>query len=111
MSALAQVAIHPSQFPEQVRRDLLDSLRLRKVNHKFHYDSIKQTLKWLALHAAYPPSRTDPDCTTQYGHGLKEVTSRIQAERVSVIGLGCGGGQKDGRLLKLLRDSGIEVLY
>jgi hypothetical protein len=52
MSELVHVAIHPSQFPEQVRRDLIESLRARSVNHKFHYDSIRQTQKWLALHQA-----------------------------------------------------------
>jgi uncharacterized SAM-dependent methyltransferase len=30
---------------------------------------------------------------------------------VHLIGLGCGGGQKDTRLLKLLRDSGRETFY
>jgi L-histidine N-alpha-methyltransferase len=30
---------------------------------------------------------------------------------VHVLGLGCGGGQKDTRLLKLLRESGREVSY
>src|SRR6266403_2221097 len=66
MSSLVNVAIHPSQFPEAVRRDLLESLRTRQVNHKFHYDSIKQTQKWLALHQAYSPSRNDPDCVAVY---------------------------------------------
>jgi len=50
MPSLAHVAIHSSQFPESVRRDLLESLRTRQVNHKFHYDTAKQTQKWLALH-------------------------------------------------------------
>jgi len=111
MSSLASVAIHPSQFPESVQRDLLDSLRTRRVNHKFHYDSIKQTLKWLALHAAYSPSRTDPDCAAIYDRGFEAVATRQQAGRVHLIGLGCGGGQKDARLLKLLRESGKEVWY
>ena len=43
MSDIASVAIHASQFPEAVRRDLIESLRRRRVNHKFHYDSVKQT--------------------------------------------------------------------
>ena len=43
MKSLVNVAIHASQFPENVRRDLLVSLRSRQVNHKFHYDSVKQT--------------------------------------------------------------------
>ena len=111
MTSFAPVAIHSSQFPESVRRDLLDSLRTRRVNHKFHYNSIKQTLKWLALHAAYSPSRTDVDCAAIYDRGFEAVATRQQAGRVHLIGLGCGGGQKDARLLKLLRESGKEVWY
>ena len=106
MSSLVQVAIHASQFPEKVRRDLLESLRTRRVNHKFHYDSVKQTQKWLALHQAYSPSRTDADCAATYDRSFAAVAERIEAGRVHLIGLGCGGGQKDTRLLKLLRDSG-----
>jgi len=111
MSSLVHVAIHASQFPENVRRDLLESLRTRRVNHKFHYDSVKQTQKWLALHQAFSPSRTDADCAATYDRSFAEVAARIDARRVHLIGLGCGGGQKDTRLLKLLRDSGRETCY
>jgi uncharacterized SAM-dependent methyltransferase len=111
MSSLVHVAIHASQFPENVRRDLLESLRTRQVNHKFHYDSVKQTQKWLALHQAYSPSRTDADCAATYDRSFAAVAARIEARRVHLIGLGCGGGQKDTRLLRLLRDSGRETCY
>jgi uncharacterized SAM-dependent methyltransferase len=111
MASKASVVIHPSQFPGQVRRDLLDSLLSRKINHKFHYDSIKQTLKWLALHEAYSPSRMDPDCSAIYDAGFEFVASRHKRGRVHLIGLGCGGGQKDARLLKLLQESVKEVSY
>ena len=111
MSSLVHVAIHASQFPESVRRDLVESLRTRRVNHKFHYDSVKQTQQWLALHQAFSPSRTDPDCAATYDRSFAAVAARIEAPRVHLIGLGCGGGQKDTRLLKLLRDSGRETCY
>jgi uncharacterized SAM-dependent methyltransferase len=111
MPPLVQVAIHPSQFPGAVRADLLDSLRTRRVNHKFHYDSVKQTQQWLALHQALSPSRTDPDCAAAYDRVFAAVTARLKAPRVHLIGLGCGGGQKDTRLLGLLRDSGRAVFY
>lgn len=111
MSSLVYVAIHASQFPENVRRDLLESLRTRRVNHKFHYDSVKQTQQWLALHQAFSPSRTDADCAATYDRSFAAVAARIEARRVHLIGLGCGGGQKDTRLLKLLRDSGRETFY
>jgi len=111
MFPVVQVAIHSSQFPERVRRDLLDCLQKRQVNHKFHYDSFKQTQKWIALHQAYSPSRTDADCAATYDRSFAAVTAMIRPSRAHLIGLGCGGGQKDSRLLKLLRDFGKEVFY
>src|SRR5215475_7401511 len=111
MESVANVTIHASQFPENVRRDLVESLRTGEVNHKFHYDSVKQTQKWLALHQAYSPSRTDPDCAAIYDRSFEAVTARIKAKRVHLIGLGCGGGQKDTRLLKVLKQRGKEVFY
>jgi L-histidine N-alpha-methyltransferase len=111
MSSAVNVVIHASQFPEKVRRDLLESLRTRRVNHKFHYDSVKQTQKWLALHQAYSPSRNDADCRAIYEKGFQAAAAQIKAKSVHVIGLGCGGGQKDTRLLKLLKARGREVFY
>jgi L-histidine N-alpha-methyltransferase len=111
MSSAVNVTIHASQFPEKVRRDLLESLRVRQVNHKFHYDSVKQTQKWFALHQAYSPSRNDADCQAVYEQGFKVATAKIKTPRVHVIGLGCGGGQKDTRLLKLLKKAGREIFY
>ena len=111
MSSIASVRIHASQFPEMVRRDLLESLRTRRVNHKFHYDSVKQTQKWLALHQEYSPTCNDADCRAIYEKGFKAAVAKIKAKSVHVIGLGCGGGQKDTRLLKLLKAHGKEIFY
>jgi uncharacterized SAM-dependent methyltransferase len=111
MSSAVNVVIHASQFPEKVRRDLLESLRTRRVNHKFHYDSIRQTQKWLALHQAYSPTRNDADCAAIYDRGFAAAAARVKSKAVHVIGLGCGGGQKDTRLLKLLKKAGRENFY
>ena len=111
MASLVQVAVHPSQFPEALQADLVESLRARKVNHKFHYDSAKQTQKWLALHQAYSPARTDPECAATYDRAFRECLSRVPPGNVELIGLGCGGGHKDATLLKLLRRSGRAIRY
>lgn len=111
MSSLVDVAIHASQFPEKVRHDLLESLRTRAVNHKFHYDSVKQTQKWLALHQAYSPSRNDADCAATYDRAFEAAGAGIESRRAHIIGLGCGGGQKDTRLLHLLKQRGKEIFY
>lgn len=111
MSSVVQVVIHASQWPDQVRRDRIESLRSRQVNHKFHYDSLKQTTRWLALHQAYSPSRTDPDCAAIYDQSFATVVSRLTPAAVRLIGLGCGGGQKDGRLVARLQAQGKQVQY
>jgi len=109
--ALANVTIHSSQFPENVRRELLHCLRSRQINHKFHYDTYQQAQKWLALHEAHSPSRTDPACRAIYDSSFAAAAGRARAAKVQVIGLGCGGGQKDARLLRLLAGQGKEVSY
>ena len=107
----ATVAIHSSQFPKNVRRDLLVSLRSRKIAHKFHYDSVKQTQKWLVLHQQFAPSRYDENCRAIYRQSFEAAVGGIKSKRVHLIGLGCGGGQKDTRLLKLLKSGGKEASY
>ena len=111
MNAIANVAIHPSQFPDSVRCDLLESLRSRNINHKFHYDSVKQAQKWLALHQIYSPSRHDKNVRAIYEQSFEGAAAKIKSKKVHVIGLGCGGGQKDTRLLKLLKSHGKEIAY
>ena len=100
----ANVFIDRSQFPEAVRRDLLDSLRARAINHKFHYESHKQAAKWLALHEAYSPARRDPSCLRIYDEAFGAAAESIRTPHVHLVGLGCGGGQKEARLLELLRE-------
>src|SRR5690349_11999734 len=111
MSSATNVTIHASQFPESVQRDLLTSLRTRRVNHKFHYDIAKQTNRWLALHQKFSPSRNDKDCQAVYELAFKAAAAHIKVTHVHVIGLGCGGGQKDTRLLKLLKARGKKISY
>ena len=111
MTSLAHVTVHRSQFPEQVRHDLLQSLRSRQVNHKFHYDTLRQIRKWLALHQACAPSRVDADCAAIFDHGFTAAAARIAAPKVQLVSLGCGGGRKDARLLQILCRSGKQVSY
>ena len=106
MTTSVQVAIHPSQFPENVRRDLLLSLRTRRVNHKFHYDSVKQAQKWLALHEAHSPARYDKNCLDTYAKAFVATAGIVKSQAVHVISLGCGGGQKDVQLMTQLQAIG-----
>lgn len=111
MSAIANVAIHSSQFPARIRRDLRQSFRTCHVAHKFLYDSVKQTQKWLALHQKYSPSRASANCRAIYESCFEAVTTEIKGKKLHVIGLGCGGGRKDSRLLAALKRRGGDLFY
>jgi L-histidine Nalpha-methyltransferase len=111
MASLASITIHSSQFPGQVRRDLVDSLRLRQISPKFHYDSIKQSQKWLALHRAFSPAWVDPAGRAVYDRAFAATAAMITGTSVRVIGLGCGGGQKEAGLLHALQKPGRHLIY
>ena len=108
---MMQVAIDGSVFPDRVRADLIASLHRREIKHKFHYDSYKQAQKWLALHEAYSPARTDAQTAGIYKEAFSYLASDQGERNVQVIGLGCGGGQKDVELLRQLSSLGGKSIY
>lgn len=111
MSHLSRVAIHESQFPDRVRAGFLRSLRDRAVAHKFHYDSIKQTQRWLAIHEQFSPFRTQDDVAKLYQHAARDAASACRDEHALVVGLGCGGGKKDRLVIEALLARGKQVRY
>ncbi len=111
MPSVAHVLVHPSQFPNRLQQEFLECLRAGELNHKFLYQGLKQTQRWLALHQVYSPSRTDPNCTATYERSFRQTIAGITAKEVNVVSLGCGGGQKDALLLQLLIQAGKEPSY
>jgi len=109
----ALVRIHQSQFPQNVRRELLDCLRRRDINPRFHYESIKQATKWLKLHQTCSPSHRDKDCRATYQSALENTVSRLApaSKQIQVIGLGCGHGEKEAHLLRLLLNRGFSPSF
>ena len=96
------MSVDESQFPGRVTQEIHASLERRELNHKFLYDSVKQAEKWLSIHEAFSPARTDPDCVATYDRAFRDVAGRWKSPAVSVVGLGCGGGHKEVRLVELL---------
>jgi uncharacterized SAM-dependent methyltransferase len=111
ISSTIDVRIHASQFPESVQTALLEGLRSRRIAPKFHYQSYKQAQLWLALHRACSPAWLDPECVAIYERSFAAVVGFIPERQVRLIGLGCGSGEKEARLLRLLAASGKELSY
>jgi len=94
-----------------VRVELIESLRRGEVNPKFLYETPGQARRWLALHEACSPARTERACAEAYERAFRDIAERAGSVRAEVVGLGCGGGQKDARLVQLLCEAGAEVAY
>ncbi|MDY7003426.1 MAG: L-histidine N(alpha)-methyltransferase [Cyanobacteriota bacterium] len=107
-----QVLVHPSQFPDQVYQDYLVSFSGKQINHKFHYDSVKQSQKWLKIHQEYSPSRNDRDCVDVYEKCFQKTAETLEKfSSLQLIGLGSGGGTKDSLLLSYLSNQRRELIY
>ncbi|MDP6892565.1 MAG: L-histidine N(alpha)-methyltransferase [Verrucomicrobiota bacterium] len=98
-----KVTIHPSQFPDVIQRQLIAALRNSCVPPKFLYDSVYQTQKWLNVHQVHSPSRIDSDVTRIYDSVFDVEFAQAKYSEVALIGLGCGGGQKDARCISKLK--------
>ena len=107
-----QVFVHPSQFPDQVYQDYLVSFSGKQINHKFHYDSVKQSQKWLKIHQEYSPSKNDRDCVDTYKKCFQKTAETLgEFSSLQLIGLGSGGGTKDSLLLSYLSNQRRELIY
>ncbi|MBI5800678.1 MAG: L-histidine N(alpha)-methyltransferase [Verrucomicrobia bacterium] len=79
------------------------SIQSGRMNHKFHYDTPKQSLRWLRVHEAFSPARQDLSCQAAYETGAAAAAQLIGRGDIDVVSLGCGGGQKELGLLRALR--------
>lgn len=111
MRDVVNVAVHSSVFPEKVQRNLLQCLRSRRVDPKFHYATYKQARKWLALHDAFSPSRTEASCAAAYERSFDAALKELKGRDLQVISLGCGGGQKEARFLTKCAGQGGGIAY
>lgn len=111
MDESAHVIVHESTFPREVTRQLLEGLRARRLDQKFFYLGLKQTLRWLALHEAHSPARTDPATKAIYEQSYAAVVEAAGGSILHLVGLAAGGGQKETGCLEALRASGRTVFF
>lgn len=102
----SRIHIHDSLSPAAWAAALEQSLRARDLAAKFLYESPKQARRWLEVHERYSPARKDPDCIALYETASSYVATHLKPGPATVIGLGCGGGQKQVALLKQLQQTG-----
>lgn len=111
MSSYAPITIHESQWPAALAAQLRDSFKSGRINHKFHYESPRQVRQWLRLHDVYSPARQQADFRATYEPAFGAVLDQLGPAAVHLIGLGCGGGQKEAALLGRLASAGRSIVF
>ena len=93
------VQFHGSQWPEAMTQQLQSSLRRGVVPGLYLYDSAAQSARWLAYHEGWSPARTNENVQSLYDRAFADAIDAIPA--ATYVSLGCGGGQKDARWVRL----------
>ncbi len=110
MADLVSVRIHPNRFPAAVSERLRESLRVRAMDHQFHYDAPRQASAWLRVHEAYSPACRNAACEKIYDSAFSEAARRLpDAREIELVSLGSGGGRKDARLAAAIRSGNSNV--
>ncbi len=106
-----EVWVNDSQSPEKDMKDWLECLRSRTMVHKFLYESSRQAARWLEVHRAFSPARTDQAVLQMYGSAFTKVAEGWRGSSVQLIGLGCGGGHKEVQLALALESRRHKVRF
>lgn len=110
-SPCVPVAVHPSLFPAAVQARLRSSFKNRRIHGAFHYDTARRAHRWMQVHAAHSPAITAIDARSIYDQAARDAVSGVVPGPLGCIGLGCGSGHKEARVVAALAAGGSSVTY
>src|SRR5688500_11176011 len=103
MDRSSNVTVHESVYPGTTRQRIFQALTRGELDPALLYGGLGQTLRWIALHHARSPAKTDPALAALYDGAFRNSAELCRGNVVHVVGLACGDGTKDARCLELLR--------
>lgn len=109
--AIVSIGVHPSQFPGRLHAELIESLRIRRISPKFHYETRRQARAWLRLHETYSPALRDDDCQNTYLRAFDDLAQRLGSGHIQIIALGCGRADKECRFIERLPNARDRVSF
>ncbi len=110
IDAVSRIHVHESARAENVRVALVAALRARCVDNRFHYIGDLAARRWRALAASHSPAQDASDGLGAYDTAARAAIAAMPAGPVHVIGVACGDGVKERRLLGALRSVGTPDL-
>ncbi len=101
-SPCVSVAVHPSLFPDAIHARLRASFENRRIHGAFHYDTARRAHRWVQVHVAHSPAVTETDARSIYDQAARASANDLSAGPWGCIGLGCGSGHKEARVVSAM---------
>jgi L-histidine Nalpha-methyltransferase len=105
------IDFHPSVREGALEREAIASLLANRIDPKFLYLTPRQAELWRQVFLRHSPIHANPEFARIYRDAIAQMVNRLQAEKVLLVGLGCGTGLKELELFSHLKASGREALF
>jgi len=103
---MPDVRVDESASPAAHRAGLITALEARRVDNRFHYVGERASRQWRGLAASHSPAQDADDGVQAYDEAAMALITALPDGRVHLIGVACGDGMKERRLLGALRTAG-----
>lgn len=103
---MPDVRVDESVSPAALRAGMLRALQARHVDNRFHYVGARAAGRWRALASSHSPAHDDADGLVAYDDAARAALRDLPDGPVHVIGVACGDGVKERRLLGALAAAG-----
>lgn len=107
---MPDVRIDESVTPAALRTGLIAALEARRVDNRFHYIGDLASSRWRSLATSHSPAHDANDGVRAYDDAARVAIAALGNAPVHVVGVACGDGVKERRLLGALRSAGREHL-
>ena len=107
---MPEVLVDQSVSPAAHRAGMLAALRDGVVDNRFHYVGERSARMWRELASAHSPAHAD-DGLAAYDAAARAALDALPAGPVHLVGVACGDGVKERRLLGALAAAGRHDLF
>jgi len=102
------------EFTPQERvphREEIESLESNRIDPKFLYVTPRQAELWRQVSLNHSPIHGNPEFVRIYREAFAKVLDQYPAEKISLVGLGCGTGSKERELYLALKAQGRSAIF
>jgi L-histidine N-alpha-methyltransferase len=108
---LSAIDFHSSVSAKALQRQAIASLRANRIDPKFLYVTSRQAELWREVARRHAPIQSNPEFVRIYRQAFNRIAGQLPAEKIHLVGLGCGTGMKELDLFVALKTKGRACVF